>query len=252
MKKPHRVVLLYCICLPFFGQAQTAQVCIAKTNYPAEFLDANLSFTNRQRIATDLTLVFSLAPSFENARERREIENGVFKPNIDISMFGWDEKSEGIFLVEQNNQKSIRIDKVASDLYLKSFALMKTHSNAVQKAHEFVTMLNHTNLLALPIQDLRGLFHPELLSKEDFSDDEARALVTGLQKHNFLGISVLNVFLQRVPQVDNAEVLVMGVYMVDKINPSQEKSYGWTFDFYKGKWGFGRVPFELQEAEMVE
>ena len=251
MNTKHHIALLCCIGFPFFGQAQTAQVCIAKTNYPAEFLDANLSVTNRQRIASDLSLVFSLAPSFEELRRGGEIEDGAFKPNDDVAMFSFSEWSKDFLLVDKNNTKNIRITKAGSDRYLRSFALIETHSNAVQKAHAFVTMLNHTNLLTWTIQDLRGLFHANLVS-EDLSDDDIREIITEMQKYNFFDISALNFFLQRVSQIDNAEVLVMGLYMKDKINPSQEKYRGWSFDFYEGKWGFGRTPLDLDESEIVK
>lgn len=236
-------------------QAQTAQVRIAGTNYPAIFADTELSVTNQQRIATDLTLVFSFAPSFEKARGRETgygVEEGVFSPNIGVTMFGLSDRSKGFFLVDKDNQRSVRIDKVASDLYLRSFALMEAHSNAVQKAREFVVMLNTTNLPAMSIQELRGLVHAKLWPGKPVSDDDLLEFVTVLQQHRFFDISALNVFLQRVSKVNNAEVLVMGLFMVDKSDPSPKKLRGWTFDFYNGKWGFGRTPLDLNDEEIVE
>jgi len=237
-----------CLCLPFFGQAQTVQVCIAKTNYPVEFLDANLSMTNQQRIASDLTLVFSLATSFEEARGNRVAE-GVFRPDIDETMFCFSRWGEDFLLVDQNNQRSIRVKKAGSDRYLKSFALIKTHSNAVHKAKEFVTMLNATDLSALSVQELRGLIHAELWpeGEDNNSDEGIQKFFEIVQKYRCLDICALNFFWQKMPEDENAKVLVAGLYMVDKANPPVENPTAWPIEFYKGKWGFGRMPTDLQE-----
>ena len=68
MKTLHYIALLCCISLPLLAQAQTSQVHIAGSNYFIEFKDAMLSATNRQRIASDLTIVFSLSASFEELK----------------------------------------------------------------------------------------------------------------------------------------------------------------------------------------
>ncbi|MCL1919600.1 MAG: hypothetical protein FWG50_00755 [Kiritimatiellaeota bacterium] len=253
MKKLHYVVAM--LCLPFWGQAQTVQVRIAETNYPAIFTDASLSVTNQQRIAADLTLVFSLASSFDRLKGRLGGEEGVFEPNIDVSMFCLSEWNDGILLIDQGNQKSVRVQKTASDLYLRSFALIEAHSNAVRAAHEFVTMLNHTNLLAQSIQVLRNLYHVAPLSdieEEDFTDDEVLRRVAERQNYKYPEISVRNFFLQRIPELDDAEVLVTCLYMIEKADPSLEKIYGIPIDFYKGRWGLGRSPLDIQRSEIVE
>ena len=254
MNKSHRIALLCCASLPFLAQAQTAQIHIAGNAYPIEFADTTLSATNKYRIASDLTLIFSLASSFEEARGGggHEIEEGVFEPNTDVAMFCFSEWGEDFLLVDQNNQRSIRVKKTGSDRYLRSFALMKTHSNAVHKAREFVTMLNTTDLSTQPIQEVRGLIHAKLWSEENISDNSLREGIAELQKFKCIEISALNLFLQRVSKADNAEVLVLGLYMADKTNPSPENRRAWTFDFYNGKWGLGRTPLELDRAELVE
>ena len=254
MKNLHFIALLCCISLPFLAQAQTSKVHIAGSDYPAQFGDVELSFTNQQRIASDLTLIFSLAPSFEELKSTAA-ENGGVSPKNGIAMFGLSEASEGIFLVDQDNRKSIRVDKVASDRYLKAFTLMNAHSNAVQKSREFVALMNSPDLLSQPIQTLRNLFHIQPLSdiaEEEFTDDWVREFVTEMHNYRYPEIPALNFFLQRLPQVNNAEVLVTGVYMVEKTNPPPERVYGRPIDFYHGRWGFGRTPLDISRDEIVE
>ena len=253
MKRIIRVVSVCCIGMSCFGQAQTSQVHIAGNDYPVNFADTNLSSMVRQRIASDLTLIFSPATSFEESK-RREVEEGKFRPHPEQAAFMLSRSSEGIFLIDQNNQQSIQVDKVASDLYLKSFALMKAQSNAVQKAKEFVTMLNATDLSALSAQELRGLIHAELWPKgEDNNSDEGiQIFFTMMQKYRCLDICALNFFWQRMPEDDSTKVLVAGVYMVDKADPPVESPTACPIEFYKGKWGFGRMPTELDDKEIMD
>jgi len=238
MKKVHYVVLL---CLPFLGQAQTVQVRIAGNNYPVGFADTSLSTTNQQRIASDLTIVFSPVSSFEQSKGR-EVETGVFQPDSSMSMLSSDKKREGIFIIDQGNNKSVRIDKVASDNYLQAFAFLKAHSNAVLKASEFVKLLNSANLLAQPIQVLRDLLYAELPLTQE-ADEGVREYITEMQRNKFFGISALNFALKRLPDAGNVEVLVMELFMVDKTDPSDPSNFGtFLIDFHNGKWGFGRSP----------
>lgn len=249
-----RITLSCCLYLPFLAQAQTtALVHVAGSDYPVIFADTNLSSIVKKRVASDLAIVFSLAPSFEELKSGREVAEGVFSLNIDMSMFCLSEWNEGISIVDQINAKNIQVNKVVSDKYLQTFALMKVHSNAVQKAHEFVALMNSTNLLSQPIQVLRALRHVELLPEgEDLSDDGVRQFATERQKYKYPAISSRNFFLQRIPQLDDAEVLVACLYMIDKSDPSPEKVYGVPIDFYKGRWGFGRSPLDVRRNEIVE
>lgn len=275
MKKPHRIALLSCASLPFFGQAQTAQVHIAGSDCPLVFADTNLSADVKQRVASDLTVAFSIARSFGEAKERgiygmvdaaiplpgggTSVTNltglywaGVSKPNRSNTMFCSDEAREGIFLVDYDNQKSVRIAQAVSSNYLHAFALADAHSNAVRKANEFLTALNATDLVAQTVQELRELIHAELWPEYENSDDEIRGFFALVQKFRCLDMSVLNFILQRVPKVNNAEVLVACFGMVDKADPPVEEPRGWVIEFYNGRWGFGRTPLEVADNEKME
>lgn len=258
MKKLYDITILCLVGLSTLGQAQTPQVHIAGHDYPVVFEDATLSVTNRQRIASDLTLVFFPAPSFEKAMggggDEVEAatplpggntaianENGVdywegaFKPGRSSMLRG--ENREGIFLVDYGGQKSVRVTAVVSSNYVNSFVLMETHSNAVQKAHEFIALLNRPDLLAQPLQVLKGLHH--LLPKEEgVGDDIYLGFATDLQNNNVLAFSALNFVVRQVSQLDNAELPIIGLFTVDKSDPSFIVSI--PIIFHNGRWGFGK------------
>ena len=251
MKKKSCAITLCCIGMSCFGQTQTAQVQIAGTNYPVTFADTNLSSVVRQRIASDLTIVFSLAPSFERlgkgkggAVTAEDVALGMagfLTPASSISMFPTDEKKEGIFIVEQNNARSVHINQVASSNYLHTFALMKAHSNAVQKAHEFVALVSNPNLLEQPAQVLKKMYHtPPLGPDEDpLSDEDFRGFLETLQQGEILKLSAINFSLQKRPEANNTKVLVTMLYTFHK----PDMLVGFPILFHDGRWGFGKLPF---------
>ncbi|MCL1919601.1 MAG: hypothetical protein FWG50_00760 [Kiritimatiellaeota bacterium] len=257
MKKLHRIVLLSCAALPFLGQAQTAQVHIAGSAYPVLFADTNLTSKVKQRIADDLTIAFSPAPSFERAMGGDEVEattplpggdtavtsfigrdywEGAFGPSRNHSMLCFDEIREGIYLVDYNGQKSVRIDKVASSNYLHTFALMKAHSNAVAKAHEFVEALKNPNLASEPLQVLKDMHHALPLKETD--DDTYRGFARETQKCKNLELCALNFSLQMCPELSDQKVLVAVQFSLYQSDPS--KLHGFPIIFHNGRWGFGK------------
>jgi len=242
--KPLLHVVLF---LPLLALAQTSQVHIAGNSYPVEFGDATLSVTNRQRIATDLTIIFSPATSFEDSKGKEDdVTSGQFAPNVFKTMFLSGEKNEGIFVLDQNAYQRVRVEKTASDKYLQSFALMKTHSNAVGKVNAFVAMMNDPNLQTKPIQVLRDMFHYEL--KKDgitpVTDADVRAYVAEvIQPFRCRGFSALHFSLEQRPEVNGAEVLVISLCLFGKA-PEEEGDppISWPILFHNGRWGFGHFP----------
>ena len=232
--------------LPLFGLAQTAQVHIAGAEYPVIFADTNLLPTAMQRIATDLTVVFSPALSFEEAKGRgldamvkatvplpgggTSITNingvgrwaGAFKPSLDKTLFS--EEEEGFFIVDYDNQKSVQVSKVASSNYVHAFKLMDAHSNAVQKAYAFAVMLKTTDWSTQPIQALKGLHHMTPEDRDAFNDDYYRTFAEEMQQHVTLGITALGFSLKKRPEVGDKIVLVYGSLLL----------------YYDGRWGFGK------------
>ena len=230
MKRMKYVTLSLCLGMSYGGYAQTAQVQIAGINYPVIFADTNLSNIVKQRIASDLTAVFSPASSFREARggETDEVEPGVFKPRRSNLNLPQGKKREGIFLVDSNNEKSVRIDKVASSNYVHAFKLMAAHSNAVKKVQEFYVTLKNTDWSTQPIQALKNLHHMTPEDREEFDDDGYRGFAEEMQDNlTFRGITALGFSLQKRPEVGGREVLVYGDLLI----------------FYDGRWGFGRFPY---------
>jgi len=228
--------------LPFLGQAQLVTVNIVGTNYPVEFKDSNLLVKNRQRIASDLNVVFSIATSFDDLKGE-EVETGVFQLG-DSLMFLSDEE-ENIFVVEKNNKTSIRVNKVVSDKYLQAFAWMDANTNVVQKAREFVAILNKPDLLTQPLQVLLDLGHtvPLSLVEENVPPDDAetRAMVAkDFFPYKYPGVSALNFYRKKVSALDFAEIPLMYLWAVDKSDPTGMDAV--PVGFYKGKWGFGNFP----------
>jgi len=248
MKKLLHIALL----LPLLGQAQTAQVHIAGSDYPAIFAETNLSFKVRQRIANDLKIVFSPSSSFEEAQDQgtygevdatvslpgggtavtKDINGlklwaGVFKPNREKTVFTTEKESEGIFLVDYNNVKSVRLNEVASSNYVHAFKLVDAHSNAVQKAHEFMAAMKNTDWSTQPLQALKNLHHLTPEDEADFRDiEDYRAFAELAQQHLILKITALGFSLETRPEVGDKKVLVYGNVLI----------------FYDGRWGFGRFP----------
>jgi len=242
MKKLHHITLLCCIGMSSIGQAQTAQVHIAGNNYPVAFGDTNLSMKVRQRIASDLTTALSHVSSFEETKGG-EVEDGIFCINR-IFIFTLSE-SEDVLVVDQNNKKSMRVSKVLSDKYLKAFTWVDANSNTVQKAHEFVAMLNSPDLLSKPTQVLlnMGHFEPLSLIQENTppSDAEIRAMFAkDFYPYKYPKISVLNFYFKEVSEINNAVLPLLFLFAVDKTDPSETGAV--PIGFYKGKWGFGSFP----------
>ena len=236
-----RIIALCCTSLSLLGQAQTAQVHIAGSDYPTEFADAKLSLTNQQRVASDLTVALSHISSFE-VTKGREVESGVFR--LKRALIFTMSESEDVLVIDQNNQKSIRISKTLSDKYLQAFAWMDTHTNAVQKAHAFVTMLNSTNLLVQPVQVLRNLGHAKPLSDIDENNPPDGEVLEffrdDIQPNKFPGFSALNFYFKPIPEIDNMEIPLLLLFRFNKSTPSDIFAY--PIGFYKGKWGFGNFP----------
>ena len=249
MNKSNRITRLCCLCLPLLAQAQTLQVDIAGTAYPVAFEDAALSVTNRQRIASDLTTVFSISPSFEELKGYAD-NPGVFRLRDD-SMF-FDNESDHVFLVDKNNQKSLLIEKPLSDKYQQTFAFLEAHSNAVQKAHEFVALLNSTNLLEQSaVQVLSQICHfaPKAdtgvpLDLENLSNDEIEQIEETAADYlswKYYGFSVLRFYVKPAPRFGNVEVPCIIIFMTDKSDPS--KNFAAPIGFLNGRWGFGILPY---------
>ena len=258
MKKAHLIALYCLVGVSSIGQAQTAQVHIAGSDYPVTFADTNLSFTVRQRIASDLTVVFSPAPSFEELGKGKggyvtkadvELEKaGFLTPDSNISLFPTREKLDGVFIVTQDNQRSVHVNQVAFSNYVHAFKLIHTHSNEVKKAHEFVAVMSRPDLSTQPIQFLKSLCHvPPLSRDENLSDEEVTRFFTEmLGTVRYPGISALHFFVQKRPEFDGAEVLGMYLYMIETQDPDTLGSvFGLTILFHNGKWGFGRSPYAL-------
>ena len=243
MQTLHRTALFCCIGMSCLGQAPTAQVQIKGTNYPAVFTGMSLSFTNRQRIASELTAVFSTDHSFDELKGK-ETEAGVFHLN-DRTMFFWDER-ENVFLVDKNNKKSIRVDKPLAVKYLEIFKWMDANSNTVRKAHEFVETLNSPDLLSKPPQELLSLIHFDPLSGIEENDPPDNAEIQGkfatdYFQLTYFAIRAQNFYFAPVSALDDIEIPLFLLFAVGKSDPLQNsvRSVG----FYKGKWGFGNFPF---------
>ena len=222
-------------------QAQTAQVQIAGTNYPVTFADTNLSSVVRQRIASDLTVVASFG-SFLDVLKEGDTEGYQLSDRI---ILFWD-KRESVSFVDQNNQKCIQIEKPLSDKYLKIFNWMDTHTNAVQKAHEFVALLNSPDLSSKPMPILLSLMHFDPLSdlKENNppSDTELRAYFeTGFFPCKFLALSAQNFYFKEIEELDDTRIPLLLLFAIHKSDPLKNNLQ--AIGFYQGKWGFGHFPF---------
>lgn len=235
MKKLHYIAMSL---LPLLGQAQTAQVHIAGTAYPVIFADTNLLFAVHQRIASDLTVCFSPASSFDDAAGT-EKEEGVYPPNLFHTMFPCEEMCDGFSLVDYDNQKSVRVSRVASSNYLHAFTLMEAHSNAVQKLQDFIVALKDPNLPAGPLQALKDLHNstPEDRA-EAFSDSDYREFVRGLQANRILGSCALAFTVQPCPELGNAEIPMTVLFTAHRSDPSF--AIGLPILFHNGRWGFGK------------
>ena len=152
------------------------------------------------------------------------------------------DEEEGVVIVDKSNQKSIKIAKPLSDKYLRAFAWMDANSNTVQKAYEFVTLLNSPDLLSKPAQVLLNLEHFAPLSgiTEDAPPSEAE-LRANCAEHIFpykhLGISALRFYFRPIPEHDDVVIPQVILFVVDKTDPTEIG--GVPIGFYKGKWGFG-------------
>ena len=243
-----RIALLCCISLPFLAQAQTSQVYIAGSNYPVTFADTNLSAQVQQRMAVDLTFIFSFASSCEELKDN-QIEPDVFQTSNTLPLFSWEHNH--MFIVATNNITSIRIGKVVSDKYLKTFTWMDANSNTVQKAREFIATLNSPDLLSKPTQTLLNLYHFEPLSgleeNNPPSGAETRENLTAVFfPFNYPGFSALHFYFKEVPEV-NMELPLLFLPMVSKSNPSEWIAF--PVGFYKGKWGIGGFPNPIGNIE---
>jgi len=228
MKKSYPIALLCITWISGTGYAQTAQVHVAGSSYLAVFADTTLSVTNQQRIAADLTTAFSLTTS-----------SGSLK-----SMLFADEYSS-VVISNENCQKSMQVAKPLSDKYLQAFVWMDTHTNAVQKAYEFVTLLNSPDLLSKPAQVLLELGHFEPLSGIHESnppgDAEIRSVIEkDISKYKYYGISALRIYFKNIPEIDNVEIPLIYLFAVDNQSPSRIDAV--PIGFYKGRWGFGDFP----------
>ena len=212
--------------------------------------DTNLSVTVRQRIASDLTVVFSPAPSFEElgtgkggyvTSEDLELEaTGFLTPAPSISMIPTNQRREGIFIVNQNGGKRVHINEVASSNYLHAFTLMDANSNAVQKAHEFVAWLNSptNNLSSLPLKELKKLHNTLPEVRQIFRDDDYRSFAAELQQSKAFEISALCFFVQKSPEVGDTEVPAIALFTISKSNPTTP--FAFPIFFHNGRWGFGK------------
>jgi len=243
MKKLHHIALLSFIGASISGHAQTAQVQIAGSSFPVKFNDTNLSIKAQQRIASDLTTLFLRSSSFDDLKDK-EVETGVFQLT-EKTMFLWKER-ESVFLVDQNNQKSIRVDKPLSVKYLKTFKWMDANTNTVQKAHEFVAMLNSPDLPSKPAHMLLNLVHFEPLSDiEENNPPSDIEIQTKFTEDYFplqhLPVSAQSFYFEKIPELDDVEIPLFLLFSVDKLDPLKTSIR--SIGFYKGKWGFGRFPF---------
>jgi len=242
MKMKYRVALLCCAGISCFGQAQTSQVHIAGNNYPVQFEDTTLSVTNRQRIASDLTTVFSLATSFDELKGE-EIKTDIFPLGRDLMFMS--REGDNIFIVATNSTTSVKVNKVVSDKYLKAFTWMDANTNIVQKAHEFVTLLNNPDLLLKPSQVLIDLGHtmPLSLIVENDPANETKMrnyLTENVCPYKYPGVSALNFYRKPVSVLDFAEIPLLFLWVIDKSDPTEVTAF--PIGFYKGKWGFGNFP----------
>ena len=228
MKKLHQTALLCVIGMSGIGYAQTAQVQIAGSSYLAVFADTSLSVTNQQRIAAELTTAFSLTTSPDKLR----------------SMLYGDERDD-VVVTNENEQKRMQVAKPLSDKYLKAFGWMDANTNAVQKAHEFVALMNSPDLLSKPAKVLINLghFEPFSLIEENNppSDDEIRAeIAKDFFPYKYFGICALRFYFKKMPENDDVKIPVVFLFAADKKDPTQID--GVPIGFYKEKWGFGDFP----------
>ena len=210
------------------GYAQTAQVHIAGSKYLAVFADTSLSVTNQQRIAADLTTAFSLTTSSDKLE----------------SMLLLDEL-ESIVVSNKNNHKIMQVAKPLSDKYLKAFAWMDANTNAVQKAHEFVALMNSPDLMSKPAQVLLNLGHFEPLSliqeNNPPSDTEIRAMIAkDFFPYKYFGISALTFYFKPISAIDDEEIPLIWLFVANNTDPTKIDAV--PIGFYKGKWGFGGFP----------
>ena len=147
------------------------------------------------------------------------------------------EDKENVFLVDYDSQKSVRVTQVASSNYLHAFALMKTHTNAVRKAHGFIAMLNNTDLSQAPIQVLKDLHNSPPEDREDFDDDTYRGFTAETQEYKVLAFSALNFKMMQFPELGNAEVPVIILGLVKKSDPTGGVTL-MPILFHNGRWGF--------------
>ena len=228
MKKLNQVALFCLIGMSGTGYAQTAQVYIAGSSYLAVFADASLSVTNQQRIAAELTTAFSLTTSPDKLR----------------SMLYGDERDD-VVVTNENEQKRMQVAKPLSDKYLKAFTWMDANSNVVQKAHEFVVLLNSPDLLSKPAKVLINLghFEPLTLVQEDNppSDAETRAMIEkDIFPYKYFGICALRFYFKPIPENDNMDIPLVFLFGADKKDLTRID--GVQIGFFEGKWGFGDFP----------
>ena len=232
IRKMIRISLFCCLGMSHWGLAQTAQVHIAGSNYPAKFDDTSLSFTNRKRIASDLTILLAVVPSFEELKGR-EIKAGVFQ-------LSWlsSKALDGFFLLDDAGKKSMIIDKTASDKYLNAFAVMDAHASSVQKANEIVTLLNSNRLASQPMQVLKDLYRCGYFSNlsEDYSppEDEVWEILNEMQKWRYLGVSALCFETKKAASSDGAEIPQVLIFTLDKATSTKVGTCPLVFD--NGKW----------------
>jgi len=246
MKKLHCIALLCSIGTSTVGHAQTAQVQIAGSNYPVTFADTNLSVVVKKRIVADLSIVFSSATSFRDAGGGSEGGTGVYRLDGLTTLIVTEKESEGIFLVDRDNEKSVWVDKVASSNYVHAFKLVDAHSKAIAQLNTFIAQVNNTDWRTKTAKERRAMFHASPWPPDDgeFSDEKILEFLTELVKFKCPGFSALHFALENRPEIGNAKVLVLYLFLSERNPKPGERVGGFAIPtlYHKGKWGFGRLP----------
>ena len=234
--------LLWCLCLPFLVQAQTApHICVTGKNYSVAFEDAALSEKNRQRISSDVAVFFPFATSFDRLKGD-EVRAGVFRP----SMLPLAAERNGMFIFDHDGKKNIQINKVFSDNYLKKFALMDAHSKDIEKVKDFLSLMNTPDLPSKPMPILRDVYRFWRSSDEPdvstLSDDDVRAIIEERQQWKYLEVNAMCVGVKEPTRLDDAETLVLFILTTEKTAKAPLDFSLSLLELNNGMWSRGWLP----------
>ena len=231
--------------LVFTVTITTAQTSftVGTNSVPVEFEDTTLSLTNRQTIASDLSIIFSYATSFDALKgEGVSGSSETFFLNTPTPPRLPFEGRPDIQIFHDANSQHISVGKAVSDAYLEAIALHDNHVDEFQKANAFLALLNNPQLLTQPVSILRGLHHVAPLTPTvDPPDAAIIAFATETQVFSYPGISLLDFSYIDIPQVSETPLLSFNLLFVQKTDSSTCMRF--PVIYFAEKWGLGWTPY---------